>query len=110
MNISHRFPQFIKLLKEENVDIDLLIERVEECIDYSLSGYPMLTGSVDPDRNMEYKRLVFFHQLLISIRTHFYGTIVEQNFYEHEEREKLKQQNFEAFLVAFNVRFKGHIH
>lgn len=110
MSISHHFPKFVKLLKEENVNIDLLIEQVEECIAYCRSGYSMLgTDEMDVSNNPEYKRLIFFHHLLLSIRTHFYGTIAAQTSYDKDVRMRSKLENFEIFLRAFNMRFKDRI-
>lgn len=109
MSISHHFPKFVKLLKEENVNIDLLIEQVEECIAYCQSGYSTLdTDERDLSNNPEYRRLIFFHHLLLSIRTHFYGSISVQPSYNNV-RQRSKQENFEIFVRAFNMRFKDRI-
>lgn len=106
MSISHHFPKFVKLLKEENVNIDLLIEQVEECIAYCQSGYSTLgTEEMDLSNNPEYKRLIFFHHLLLSIRTHFYGSIAVQTSYNNV-RQRSKQENFEIFLRAFTCGLK----
>ncbi|MBT1707914.1 hypothetical protein KK062_06765 [Fulvivirgaceae bacterium PWU5] len=110
MSISHHFPKFVKLLKEENVNIDLLVEQVEECIAYFQSGYSSPgTDEMDLSNNPEYKRLIFFHHLLLSIRTHFYGTIAAQALCDNDVREQRKLENFEIFLRAFNMRFKDRI-
>lgn len=56
MSISHRFPKLIKLLKEENINVDLLIEGVEECIDHFQAGaLPLQVHKKYLIGNLEYK-------------------------------------------------------